>query len=130
MEPVNRFILRNDAIRRRACATIHAATPDSVVTVSPPNRSTQQNALFWALLGDLSAAKPRGIVATPDEWKALVMHAAGHEVQFQTGLDGRPFPVGFRSSQLSVKQMSDLIDWCRAFAAENGVALKQYGDMK
>ena len=130
MEPVIRFILRNDAIRRRACAAIHAATLGSVVNILKPTRSNQQNAMMWAILKDISEAKPLGREHDPQMWKCLAMKAAGHEIMFTEGLDGKPFPLGFRSSELSVRQMSDLIDWCCAFAAENGVALKQYGDMK
>jgi len=58
---------------------------------------------------------------TPDVWKHLVMHACGHDVQFEIGLDGKPFPTGFRSSKLTVGQMSDLIEWIYAYGAEHNV---------
>jgi hypothetical protein len=50
-----------------------------------------------------------------------MMNACGWEVQFIEGLDGRPFPQGFRSSRMTVKQMADLITYIMAFGAENGV---------
>ena len=55
------------------------------------------------------------------DWKAIAMNACGWECQFCEGLDGRPFPMGFRSSQLTKGQMSALIDWLQAFGDEHQV---------
>jgi hypothetical protein len=38
------------------------------------------------------------------------------------GLNGQPFPTGFRSSEMTKDQMSMLIEWLYQFGAENGVA--------
>lgn len=73
------------------------------------------------MLSDLSRAKPEGRMHTPEVWKHLVMHACGHAVQFEIGLNGQPFPTGFRSSRLTKAQMSDLIEWVYAYGAEHGV---------
>jgi len=73
------------------------------------------------MLSDLSRAKPEGRLHTPEVWKQLVMHACGHAVQFEIGLNGQPFPTGFRSSRLSKAQMGDLIEWIYAYGAEHGV---------
>jgi hypothetical protein len=107
--------------REHACAEIMRAPDGWVVRVSEPTRTLDQSARMWAMLGDLSKQRPMGIVETADGWKLLAMNAAGHECQFMQGLDGRPFPVGFRSSRLTVRQMTDLIDWLFAFGAEQGV---------
>ena len=95
-----------------------------VVKVQPQKRTNEQNDLMWALLTELSKAKPNGREHTPDTWKLLVMHACGHACQFEIGLNGTPFPTGFRSSQLTKSQMSDLIEWIYQYAAEAGVELK------
>jgi len=42
-------------------------------------------------------------------------------VQFETGLDGAPFPIGYSSSKLTKAQMADLIEFMYAFGAENCV---------
>lgn len=107
--------------RAYAKAQIDTAPDGWVMRLSEPTRSLDQNARMWVMLTDLSVQKVGGIVATPEDWKALVMHAAGFECQHMEGLDGRPFPVGFRSSRLTVKQMSALIDWMLAYGAEQGV---------
>ena len=70
-------------------------------------------------------AKPEGRKHTPEVWKCLLMSACGHAVQFEVGLDGTPFPVGFRSSRLSKHQMSELIEFTMAYAAKHGVQLEQ-----
>ena len=114
-------ILRGLEQRALACGLVRAAPPDAVVQISPPKRTPDQNALFWALLSDLSRAKPDGRKHTPEAWKALVMHACGYEARFEMGLNGEPFPVGFRSSRLSKSQMSDLIEFIYAYGARHGV---------
>jgi len=50
------------------------------------------------------------------------MHACGREVQFIPSLDNSTFiPWGQSSSDLSVGEMSDLIEFMQAWGAENGV---------
>jgi len=65
--------------------------------------------------------KPGGRFHTPDTWKALFMHACSHAVQFENGLNGQPFPIGFRSSRLSKSEMADLITFMLAWGDEQGV---------
>ena len=128
MRPIR---LIGPAQRDYAKRQIDAAPDGYIVTLREPTRTLEQNAKLWAMLGDLSKQKAGGIVATPDDWKALAMHACGFECQFMQGLDGRPFPVGFRSSRLTVAQMRDLIDWLLAYGAEQGIVWSEpcpYGD--
>jgi hypothetical protein len=116
------IILASQKQRDLAKQIIDAAGVGFVVRISEPKRSLEANALMWALLSDISRAKPDGRRHTPEVWKALFMSACGHEVQFAAGLDGNPFPVGFRSSRLSVRQMADLITFIIAWGDERGVA--------
>ncbi len=114
-------ILRGDSQREDAVELIGKAAVDSVVRISPPKRSLQQNARLWAMLTDVSRAKPEGREHMPEVWKSLFMAACGHAVAFEEGLDGRPFPVGFRSSRLTKRQMSDLMEFIAAWGSERGV---------
>ena len=109
-------------VRERAKGIIDDAPDGYVVKVSEPTRSLDQNARLWAMLADVSKAMPDGRMHTPEDWKAIFMNAAGWEVQFVDGLDGRPFPSGFKSSRMSVKQMADLITFIMAYGDEHGVA--------
>lgn len=114
-------ILAGPSQRAFAKQLIDRAPYEAVVTIKAATRSNEQNAKLWAMLSDLSRAKPEGRLHTPDVWKQLVMHACGHAVQFEIGLNGQPFPTGFRSSRLSKAQMGDLIEWIYAYGAEHGV---------
>ena len=116
------LILTGVHARNKAKELIDAAPTGCIVNVRLPTRSTVQNAKLWAMLGDISRAKPGGRCHTPDVWKALAMHACGHAVQFETGLDGAPFPLGFRSSKLNKQQMSELIEFLYEFGARHNIA--------
>lgn len=113
--------LRSPASRIRAHQLIERAPDGYVCEIRPPTRSNDQNAKLWAMLTDISLAKPEGRAHTPEVWKTLAMHACGHEVQFLNGLNGEPFPAGFRSSRLSVAQMGELIEFLYEFGARHGV---------
>ena len=115
------IILDSRYRRDQAHRLVDAAPVGAVLTIAPPKRSTDQNARFWAMLSDISRAKPDGRMHTPETWKALFLHAMGHASRFEMGLNGEPFPVGFRSSQLSKAQMSDLMEFMSAWAAEKGI---------
>jgi hypothetical protein len=114
-------ILAGDAQRTRAKQLVDKAPAGFVVTIREPRRTGEQNDLMWALLSDVSRAMPEGRRHTPDVWKALFMHALGYEQQFQMGLDGNPFSLGFRSSKLTRRQMSDLIELVYSYGAQHGV---------
>jgi hypothetical protein len=49
------------------------------------------------------------------------MAACGHEVQFEHGLDDKPFPIGFRSSRLTKGQMGDLIEFIYAYGSKHNI---------
>jgi hypothetical protein len=114
-------ILRGHAQRVLAKNMIDAAPINAVVRIAPEKRSLDQNSKMWAMLSDISRAKPEGRRHTPEVWKCLFMNACGHEVAFETGLDDRPFPIGFHSSSLTKAQMSDLIEFIYAYGARHNI---------
>ena len=107
--------------RTKAHMLIDKAPSGHVCTIAAPKRTCDQNAKMWAMLTDISTAKPEGRRMTPDLWKAVFMQACGHEVQFLMGLDGLPFPAGFRSSRLSQAHMGDLITFIGEYGDRHGV---------
>lgn len=115
-------ILHGNSQRSFAKTLIDRAPVDAVLTIRQATRSTDQNAKMWACLSDVSRAKPEGRSWTPETWKAAFMHVLGHQVQFCEGLDNAgPFPLGFRSSRLTVSQMADLITCIHEYGARHGV---------
>lgn len=116
-----RMVLQDDFAKQRFIRVVQQAPAGYVGEVREPRRTLDQNDKLWAMLTDISLAKPLGRRHTPDDWKAIAMNACSWECAFLEGLDGRPFPVGFRSSRLTKSQMSSLIDWLQAFGDEHGV---------
>lgn len=111
-------ILAGNSQRALAKQIIDRAPVNAVLTIREASRNLDQNARMWAMLSDVSRAKPEGRHWTPETWKAAFMHSLGHQVQFCEGLDNSgPFPLGFRSSRLTVRQMADLI-----------TVISEYGD--
>lgn len=115
------IILRGKSQRDMAKRLIDLAPDDAVVNVREATRNADQNARLWAMLSDISRAKPEGRMHTAEVWKALFMNACGYEVQFLQGLDGNPFPAGFRSSRLTVRQMAELISFVSAYGDQHSV---------
>ncbi len=124
------IIIRSQSQRDFAKALIDRAPENAVVTIKEATRSVDQNSRLWAMLSDVSRTKPEGRMHTPEVWKNLFMHSCGHAVQFELGLDGKPFPVGFRSSRLNKSQMSDLMEFVAEYGTRHGVRWTDptYGD--
>ncbi len=114
-------ILAGETQRHLAKKLIDVAPHGAVVNVREATRNADQNARLWAMLSDISRSRPDGRTHTAEVWKALFMNACGYEVQFLQGLDGNPFPSGFRSSRLSVRQMADLITYIASYGDQHGV---------
>lgn len=118
--------LRGQYQRELAKGLIDKAPDNAVVKISPEKRSDDQNAKMWAMLSDISRAKPEGRLHIPEVWKCIFMAACGHEVTFEHGIDGKPFPLGFSSSRLTKAQMSDLIECIYAYGAKHNVKWSDY----
>lgn len=115
-------IIGRSGTRETVYRIIDAAPPGSVVNIKPPRRTLDQNAKMWAMLSDISRAKPEGRHLTPDVWKALFLHALDHAQRFEMALDGNGMvPVGFRSSRLTKEQMADLITVIDEYGARHNV---------
>ena len=117
--------LRNEMERAKLLRWVDAAPLGFRVEFKEPTRSLQQNDRLWALLAIISkTARINGMAYDPDQWKCIFMRAMGKEAQFLPTLDGLQFfPTGFRSSDLSVREMSDLQTLMEAYAAEQGISL-------
>lgn len=116
------IILRSDASRDGAKRLIDLAPEGAILNIRKANRTTEQNARMWALLSEISRAKPEGRELTPEVWKSVFMHAMGHAQRFEMALDGNGVvPVGFRSSRLTKEEMSDLMEMISEYGARHGV---------
>jgi hypothetical protein len=119
--------LHTAADRERAALWIKAAPQRTRVEFKGPRRTLPQNDRMWAMLTDVATQKEHcGRKYSTDQWKALFMHACGREVQFLPALDGQGFiPWGQSSSDLSVEEMTTLIEFMFAWGAEHGVTFHE-----
>jgi hypothetical protein len=118
--------VRNELDKARVMKAAARVPVGYRVEFKEPKRSDVQNDRMWAMLGDISKqATINGKSYEPEQWKCVFMKAMGKDAQFLPTLDGNSFfPTGFRSSDLSVREMSDLQTFMEAWAAENGIALR------
>lgn len=112
--------------RQRAISIVAGADLGAVVSVGPTNRTLDQNALLWSVLGDITEAKPDGRDMTAEQWKCVFMDAAGFKPKFEATLDGNGFIcLGYKSSRLNKREFSDLIETIYEFGARKGVQFKE-----
>ena len=122
------FNLINEAVRLRACAAIMAAADGMRVEIKDRRRSLDQNAKLHATLGDIAKQVPwAGQYLDIETWKRLMtaawLRARGDQVEFLPALDGHGVDVVFRrTSDLSVSEVSELIEFINAWAADKGVS--------
>jgi len=126
------FILANPLVRRQAAAAIQAAPQGYAVTVAPASRSTQQNALMWALLTEVSRqVEWAGRYLQPDDWKTL-FSALLRKQEVVPGLDGGFVVLGVSTRDLTKGQFGDLLDlilaWCRHEGVEVGAEISPEWD--
>lgn len=118
-------VISTESDRKQLCRWAYNAPLHTVVTFKKPGRTIPQNDRMWAMLTDVATqAEHKGKKYTPEQWKCLFMHACGYEANFMEGLNGEPFPAGFRSSNLNKGQFADLIEFISAWGAQNGVRFK------
>jgi hypothetical protein len=118
------LILANDQVRERAVNWCRKAPEGTRVEYKPPRRSLPQNALLWSRLTEISKqVEWYGQHLTPDDWKD-VFTASLRRARVVPGLEPGSFvPLGMRTSDMSVEEMTDLLELISAFAAERGVEM-------
>ncbi|WP_369723309.1 recombination protein NinB [Bradyrhizobium sp. LLZ17] len=122
------IVLSNPGMRQKAHRWIEQAPPHTRLDFKGPQRTVEQSDRMWAMLTDIATqATLNGRKWTTDQWKVIFLHELGREAQFIPSLDGKFIPYGQSSSDLSIKEMSDLIESMFAFGAEHGI---QWNDPK
>lgn len=114
--------LTGPAQRDLARRLVGLAPEGWIVSIREEKRRDRQNRLFWEVMGDLAKAEPEGRRWTKETWRDAILHATGHAIQFEMGLEGSgAFPIGFRSSNLSVRQMALCLEFAFAYGSRHGV---------
>lgn len=108
--------------RDHAKAMIDAAPDGWTVKLGAETRREVQNRRLWPMLLDIQRQVPGFNVFSLEDIKSRFMNALGTEMRFLPELEGQGmFPVGLRSSTLTVQQFSGLIELIFAFGAKHDV---------
>lgn len=121
------FVLISDLVRQNACRAIMKAGDNCRVEIKAPRRTIPQNSRLWAHLNDISRQRVHaGRRLSPSQWKVLFLDALLDETHVVPKLNGIGLVnIGKSSSDLTVKEMADLITLIEAYGAEHGVV---FGD--
>jgi hypothetical protein len=107
--------------RRLAAQAVQNAPDGMVVTIAEPTRNLEQNARLWASLAEVSKQVDwYGQHLTPEEWKD-VFTACLERQKVVPGIEGGFVVCGQRTSKMSKRQFSNLLEVIYAFGAEKGV---------
>lgn len=101
---------------------IDAAPAGYVVKIAAETRRDAQNRKLWPMIADLQQQVPEMAGYSAEDIKLRLLNALGTELRFLPALEGQGmFPVGMRSSTLTVEQFSGLIELIHAFGAKHNV---------
>lgn len=116
------LVLANDQVRERAVRWAQSVPRGTRLEFKAPKRTLPQNALLWSRLTEISRQVIwYGQKLSPDDWKD-VFTASLRRARVVPGLEPGSFvPLGMRTSDMSVEEMTDLLELIAAFAAERGV---------
>jgi hypothetical protein len=111
--------------RSRAADAVMKAPDGYVCVLREETRNDRQNRAMWGYIKQLREALPDTLGQySPEHVKLQFLDALGAEMIFLPKLDGGGlFPVGHRSSTLTVEQFSALLEIIAAYAAKHGVEL-------
>lgn len=105
-----------------------------MLTVAPDTRSSQQNRLLHAMLGEIAQqVEWAGAKRDTECWKRLTtaawLRARGESVEVLPAIDGHGIDVVFRrTSKLTRAECSELTEYVAAWGAEHGVAFSGPGE--
>lgn len=95
------------------------------VKLTKSSRSLEQNSLMWSLLFQLATdLKWHGFHLTAEEWKDLLTAGLKGQKLVQ-GIDGGLVAIGGRTRDMTVKEMTDLIELILNFGAREGVVFRE-----
>ena len=94
--------------------------------IKQATRSTEQNSLFWSLLGDLSrqcewAVDGQMVKLSPEDVKNILTASLKRHQRMARGIDGGLVILGQSTSRMTVAEMAELIELGHCFGNQHGV---------
>jgi len=123
---MQRFIIRDNDIKRNAQAAIQGLDPDKAmeVEIKHPNRSRSQNALYWQWITVLS--NETGY--TKNKMHTLM---AGYFLGTEKlTIDGNPVMIAKSTRNMRVSEFTDYLEEIEAWAHEQGIILPHPDDYR
>lgn len=122
MPKAQTIFLAGDSQRDYAKRAIDIAPRGWVVKIAAETRRDAQNRRLWPMLADLRKQIPEMQLYSLDDIKLRFLNALGVEMRFIPALEGQgSFPVGMKSSTLTVEQFSGLIELVIMYGAKHNV---------
>ncbi len=124
------FRLVHQQARNSAAEFCREAPDGYVVTVAEPTRNLSQNAAQWPILEAFAQQLEWPVNGklqkiTSDDWKDILTCAfRNQQPRVAQGLDGGMVLLGQRTSQFSIRDFSDWLEFLHATAIERGVRLE------
>ena len=124
------YFLVSEQVKRNACAAIMAIEPNAdspmMVQIKEKTRNQEQNSLMWVLLGQLAQKTTwHGMKLSAEEFKDL-LSAGLVKSKVVPNIEGNGFVIlGQRTSKMTKKDFSELIELIYAFGAQNGVVFDE-----
>ena len=103
-----------------------------VIEVKQEKRSLSENALLHSLLGEIAAQLQwAGKKLDAEAWKRLLTaawcRARNEHIEMLPAIDGHGIDIIYRhTSQLTVSECAELIEYVQAWAVDQGVKLKEH----
>ena len=129
------FEIRSPAHQQNAIHAVQQILPDPtkpiVVTIQERNRSIQQNARLHAMLSEISKkATYHGKARNIEFWKGLFVSgwqiATNQHPEIISGLEGELINIRESTATLSVKKISEIMDYIEAYCAMNSIHLSEW----
>ena len=103
-------------------------TPYVVIIELEDGRTTDQNALMWASLREVSKqVQWDGQYLSPEDWKDL-FSATLRKQRPVHGIEGGLVFLGLHTSKMSKQEMSDLMELIFSFGVDHGVQVPEHGE--
>lgn len=120
-------IYLTNPLARRNAAHLAATAPEGYrCEIRPKTRTLAQNDLLWSVLTDISkqvefVVNGELLKVSPEEVKDILTAGLKREMRMAMGIDGGMVLLGQRTSKMTVRQMTELIELAHAFGTQRGV---------
>lgn len=117
---------KRDEVLAYLCSYVEQCGVKKHIEVKDPKRSVEQNDRMWAMLTDISKQVQWPVdgklqYLPAEDWKHVISAGLRREQRVAHGIDGGFVILGQRTSKMSKRELSDLMELIAAFGAERGV---------